>query len=38
MMVTRLLIDGRDALQSALKKLAEKQRQLIVKKQRGGYG
>ncbi|TYI28933.1 hypothetical protein ES332_A05G279600v1 [Gossypium tomentosum] len=30
-MVTRLLINGRDASQSALKKLAEKQRQLIVK-------
>ncbi|PKI34335.1 hypothetical protein CRG98_045251 [Punica granatum] len=35
--VTRLLIGGRDAVQSALEKLAEKQRQQI-EKERGGSG
>ncbi|XP_022144304.1 uncharacterized protein LOC111014019 [Momordica charantia] len=34
--VTRLLIGGRDAVQSALDKLAEKQMQEIDKKQHGG--
>ncbi|KAL9445796.1 hypothetical protein AB3S75_013644 [Citrus x aurantiifolia] len=34
--VTRLLIGGRDAVQSALEKLAEKQRQQIDKEGRGG--
>lgn len=34
--VTRLLIGGRDAVQSALEKLAEKQRQQIEKERGGG--
>lgn len=34
--VTRLLIGGRDAVQSALEKLSEKQRQQIDKEGRGG--
>ncbi|XP_021283599.1 uncharacterized protein LOC110416090 [Herrania umbratica] len=36
--VTRLLIGGRDAVQSALEKLAEKQRQQIEKERGGGDG
>ncbi|OMO75470.1 Complex 1 LYR protein [Corchorus olitorius] len=36
--VTRLLIGGRDAVQSALEKLAEKQRQQIAKERDGGEG
>ena len=36
--VTRLLIGGRDAVQSTLEKLAEKQRQQIEKERGGGYG
>ncbi|XVE69673.1 hypothetical protein DITRI_Ditri10aG0009800 [Diplodiscus trichospermus] len=36
--VTRLLIGGRDAVQSALEKLAEKQRQQIEKERAGGHG
>ncbi|KDP33252.1 hypothetical protein JCGZ_13092 [Jatropha curcas] len=34
--VTRLIIGGRDAVQSALEKLAEKQRQQIEKEQKSG--
>ncbi|CAI0435073.1 unnamed protein product [Linum tenue] len=36
--VTRLLINGRDAVESALEKLAEKQRQQIEKERGGGDG
>ncbi|EOY15132.1 hypothetical protein QUC31_000388 [Theobroma cacao] len=36
--VTRLLIGGRDAVQTALEKLAEKQRQQIEKERGGGEG
>ena len=34
--VTRLLLGGQDAMESALKKLAEKQRQEIEKERRDG--
>lgn len=36
--VTRLLIGGRDAVQSALDKLVEKQKQLVEKERSGGAG